>query len=142
MPRGWSVRFIAAATLAVAAMYCPVPAQADYREPAYLRLEDILGMRVSSASGENLGVIRDLIVDPGTHRIEYIVVEGPRPARYPVDALVAGHPGEVVVDGSLSSSAAGGSALVSGSNLSFASAQRGKGAPVIHLPDGKLGFLP
>ncbi len=143
-------RSIQATALAAAlALPCAALAQADYRDPGHLRLIEIIGMRVLSPNGEALGVIGDLIVDPRTRRIEYIAVEPPYGrgimSRYPVDALVAGGPGEVVVDVSLSSSSAGASALAGAlqpSGLSFATAERGEGEPVVDLLDGKLRFLP
>ena len=150
MLRAWSAYLTYAAALVVAVTCWPALAQGEFREPTYLRLDEIIGMRVSTPGGETLGVIRDLIVDPRTRRVEYILVQGSplgaEVTRYPVDVLVAGpRPGEVVVDGALSSSAAGASAMTGfllPDALSFASAQRGEGAPVVHLPDGKLGFLP
>jgi sporulation protein YlmC with PRC-barrel domain len=142
-------RSIQATALAVVlALPCAARAQADYRDPGHLRLVEIIGMRVLSPSGEALGVIGDLIVDPRTRRIEYIAVEPPSGrgmSRYPVAALVAGGPGEVVVDGSLLSSSAGASALAAplqSSGFSFATAERGEGEPVVDLLEGKLRFLP
>ena len=146
-------RSIQVTAFAVAlAMPCLARPLADYRDPGHLRLDEIIGMRVQSASGEALGVIRDLIFDPRTRRIEYIAVEEvaePRRrgilSRYPVDILVAGGPGEVVVDPSLLSSSAGASALagpLQPSALSFATAARREGEPVIDLLEGKLRFLP
>lgn len=149
MDCAWSARLLPAVALAVTVLCWPALAQGDFREPSYLRLDEIIGMRVRSPGGDALGVIRDLIVDPRTRRVEFILVEdsqpGARLARYPVDLLVAGGPGEVVVDGSLYSSAGGASTLIASpppDALAYASAQRGEGAPVVHLPEGKLGFLP
>jgi sporulation protein YlmC with PRC-barrel domain len=143
-------RSIQATALAVAlALPCAAWAQADYRDPGHLRLVEIIGMRVLSPSGEALGVIGDLIVDSRTRRIEYIAVEPPYRrgimSRYPVDALVAGGPGEVVVDVSLYSSSAGASVLAGAlqpSGLSFATAERSEGELVVDLLEGKLRVLP
>src|SRR5687767_7156103 len=71
-------RSIQATALAVVlALPCAARAQADYRDRGHLRLVEIIGMRVLSPSGEALGVIEDLIVDPRTRRIEYITVQPP-----------------------------------------------------------------
>jgi sporulation protein YlmC with PRC-barrel domain len=129
------------------AIPCAARAQADYG--GHLRLAEIIGMRVLSPNGEALGVIGDLIVDPRSRRIEYITVEpqyrGGSTSRYPVEALIAGGPSEVVVDLSLLSSSAGESALVGPvqpSGLSFATAERSKGEPIVDLLEGKLAILP
>jgi sporulation protein YlmC with PRC-barrel domain len=143
-------RSIQATALAVVlALPCAARAQSDYSDPGHLRLVEIIGMRVLSPSGQALGVIEDLILDSRTRRIEYIAVAPPHRrgilTRYPVDALVAGGPGEVVVDASLLSSSAGASALAGAlqpSGLSFATAQSGEGEPVVDLLEGKLRFLP
>jgi sporulation protein YlmC with PRC-barrel domain len=143
-------RSIQATAIAVAlALPCTARAQADYRNPGHLRLVEIIGMRVLSPSGEALGIIGDLIIDARTRRIEYIAVEPPYGrgimSRYPVDALVAGGPREVIVDVSLLSSSAGASALAGSlqpRGFSFATAERGQGEPVVDLLEGKLHFLP
>lgn len=143
-------RSIQATAFAVAlALPCTARTQADYRDARHLRLDEIIGMRVSSASGDALGVIKDLIFDPRTRKIVSIAVEQPHRrgvlSRYPVDALVAGGPGEVVVDASVLSSSAGASALASPlqpRGFSLATAERGDGEPVVDLLEGKLGFLP
>ena len=143
-------RSIQVTALAVAlAIPCLARPLADYRDAGHLRLDQIIGMRVQSASGAALGVIKDLIFDPRTRRIEYIAVGKPdRPgilSRYPVDILIAGGPGEVVIDPSLLSSSTGASAFagpVQPSALSLATAARREGEPVIDLLEGKLRFLP
>jgi sporulation protein YlmC with PRC-barrel domain len=143
-------RFIRPATLALAlALPCAAQTQTDDRDVRHLRVQDIIGMRVQSASGEALGVINDLVFDLRTRRIVYIAVEQPHRrgilSRYPVDALVAGGPGEVVVDASLLSSSAGASTLagpLQSSGLSFATAERGAGEPVVDLIKGALHFVP
>ena len=142
-------RSIQPVALAVAlALPCAAHAQVDYRD-ADLRLQDILGMRVRSVSGEALGMIKDLVFDRMTGRIVYIAVEQPHRggmlSRYPVDALVAGGPREVVVDDSLVSSSAGASAVagpLQTNGFSFASAERGRDDPVVDLLEGKLRVLP
>jgi sporulation protein YlmC with PRC-barrel domain len=135
------------AALAVA-LACVAHAQVDYRD-ADVHLKDIIGMRVQSASGEALGVIKDLVFDPRTGRIVYIAVEQPQQgatmSRYPVDVLVAGRPGEVVVDESLVSSSAGASARagqLQTHGFSFANAERGRDDPVVDLLEGKLRVVP
>ena len=149
MPCARFARYIQATALAVTlALPCAARAQADYRDAGHLPLVEIIGMRVLSPGGEALGVIRDLIIDPDTRRIEYIAVEPPRGpgimSRYPVDALLAGGPREVIVDMSLLSSSAGASALTAPlkPGLSFATSERSKGQPIVDLLEGKLAILP
>jgi sporulation protein YlmC with PRC-barrel domain len=136
---------VLAASLAVPLAAQP---QADFREFRHLRLAEIIGMQVRSASGEALGVIRDLLLDEANGKIEYIAVERPDHSglsRYPVDALVAGEPGEVTVkDVETPSASAGGTRLSPYKAKTYISAasRRGDGEPVVDLLDGKLGFAP
>lgn len=132
------------AVLLAATLAAPLVAQpqADLREPRHLRLAEIIGIQVRSAGGEALGVIRDLLLDETSGKIAYIAVDGPRGLRrYPVDDLVAGAPGEVVVE----SNASGGSSLAGSlqpEKLTAASGRSGDGEPVVDLLDGRLGFAP
>jgi sporulation protein YlmC with PRC-barrel domain len=142
-------RSIQPGALALAlALPCAAHAQVDYRD-ADLRLQDIIGMRVRSLSGEALGLIKDLVFDRMTGRIVYIAVEQPHPggmlSRYPVDALVAGGAREVVVDESLVSSSTGASAVagqLQTNGFSFANTERGRDDLVVDLLEGKLRVLP
>lgn len=123
-------------------------AQPDYRDLGYLQLDRIIGMRVVDENGAALGVIRDLVLDSATRKVESIAVAPTgtpgRLDRYPVEALIAGQPGEVVVRAPASASA-GASALMPGlrgRNTTFASIQGPASALAVNLADGTLGPAP
>ena len=142
MRRGRLTRCLQATVLA-AALALPgiAPGQADFRDPRFLKLDEIIGVKVRSADGEPLGRIKDLIVDR-SGKVEYIAVEAPGGGvnRYPVDSLVSGEAaGEVLIQPA--DSASGGSSRPQPAGYDFPSRRRGQ-EPVINLLDGKLDFVP
>jgi sporulation protein YlmC with PRC-barrel domain len=100
-------------------------------QPAFqgmeMRVSEILGREVRGARGEALA-IRDLLVDPATRRVEYLVL-GPASGDaqelplYPVDALRSAEGGVLLV------------VLAEGGSSSGAS------APRAHLSVGRLGRI-
>lgn len=130
-----------AAGLAVAGLASAQPVD---RDAGVLSLDRIIGVHVLDQDGRHLGVIRDLFIDDATRKVESIAVAPPgQPARlerYPVDLLVAGQPGEVIVLTRSSASAGASAPLVplKATGATLATSHGPASALVVNFADGTL----
>jgi sporulation protein YlmC with PRC-barrel domain len=125
-------------------------AQSVFSERQDIRVSEILGREVSTAQGERLA-IRDLLIAPGTGKVEYLALgHADGEVFYPVDALRSAASSElrlVAPDDSSSSGASAPSARLRVSQFVGRLVQDGAGKElgriqdmVVRLADGTVSF--